>query len=69
MDKLFDLMLCVGFSLVFGLSWGGAIYWYDPVLGLSVGISLFLLCMLILVNLLGRYEEPDTQQNRRFNDA
>lgn len=69
MDNGFELLLCLIFSLVLGLCWGGLLYWYSPMLGVSVGISLFFLCMLVLLNALSEYEESDTQQNRRFNDA
>lgn len=69
MDKAFDALMCLMFSLVLGLTWGGLVYWYAPVLGVSVGITMFSLCMLILVNMLRQYDETASEQNRRFNDA
>lgn len=68
MGKLFDLSMCFVFSLIFGFCWGGVVYWFDPLLGITMGLFLFLLCMLVLINSLDQFKEPEVKHNRRFND-
>lgn len=69
MDKAFDLLLCFAFSLVLGGTWGGGLYFFDPLLGVLIGFLLFLLCMLVLTNALRGHKKPEIKHNRRFNDA
>jgi hypothetical protein len=72
MTKAYFLMMCALFALILGVPWGAFIYWFHPAAGLIVGISLFVLCLMALVNLgneFDRKEEKEAQHNRRFNDV
>jgi hypothetical protein len=68
MTKLEYAWWCFVLAAVLGGTWGGLIYWFHEGAGLSIGLSLFFFCYVILVNTYDIEEEDLPQQNRRFND-
>lgn len=73
MNKAYFLMMCALVALVLGVPWGAFIYWFHPGAGLLVGILLFSVCLMALINLGNEFEredkEEEEQHNRRFNDV
>ena len=74
MNKLEYLWWCFVIAAVLGGTWGGLLYWFNEMLGISVGISLFLFCMVILINIDKNAQVVDEEEElkkfkRRFNDV
>ena len=74
MSKLEYLWWCFVIAAVLGGTWGGLLYWFNEMLGISVGISLFLFCMVILINIDKNAQVVDEEEElkkfkRRFNDV
>lgn len=69
MDKLIFTLCCLILSLVLGASWGGFFLWLYPSIALPVGLTLFVLCFLALMNAdKGVEEEKYPQDDRQLND-
>ena len=68
MDKLIYIICCLILSLVLGGTWGGFLAWIYPAWALPVGLVLFVLCFVVLMNA-GKEEEEFPEHNRRFNDV
>lgn len=70
MNKLEYAWWCFVLSLILGACWGGLIYWFSPMAGLSIGLSLFLFCFVILWNI-GKVEFLDDLilEEEQLNDV
>jgi hypothetical protein len=68
MGKTEYLWWCFVVSAILGGSWGGLLYWFNEIAGISIGFGLFLFAFVVLVNMDSEEEEELPQHNRRFND-
>ena len=67
MTRFEYLCWCLVVSAILGGFWGAVLYWLHQTAGISVGLSLFFFCFVVLSNMNKDKEEP--QHNRRFNDV
>jgi hypothetical protein len=70
MNQLVYVFCCLILSFVFSACWGGLFLLIYPSVAMPVGLVLFVLCFLALMNAdKGTKEEEFPQHNRRFDDV
>lgn len=68
MSRLKYAWWCFVLAAILGGHFGAFIYNFYPPAALLIGLVLFFLCFVILVNTYDIKEEEEPQHNRRFND-